>query len=277
MVKSMEEYHLFPDIKLVFGSENTSEHSGIGITYCFDGVREYLIDGRYFYLAAGSYIVFHNDEVICSDSSGFRSVTMMIDDKKATENTEVMLFDSRSFTDKLTGYTPYITKADSEIAKLFCDIGEFCKSSDTVMLRIRIIEVLMLISNGLSGIPEDKRKKCMAAAELICNDIAVHYTIPQLAAYSQLNSTTFKESFRLAFGCSVYCYAKCRKMFRAVELLLHTDMKIIDIAAEVGYCNASKFAKAFYDVIGKNPKCFRIDNKRYLNRINNSVAASAGY
>ena len=273
----MNKYQLFPDICLICGTEKTPAFSGIEITYCFDGVREYFIDGGYYYLTAGSYIILSNNEAICSDSPGFRGITVIIDNKKVPEETGDMLFNSRSFTDTLTGYTPYIAKADMEISKLFCDAGKFCKSAEIGLLRIRVIEALMLISNGIYTVPADKSGKAMAAADLICSDIITHYTIPQLAEYSQLNPTTFKESFRLTFGCSVYFYAKCRKMFRASELLVHTDMKIINIAEEVGYCNASKFAKAFCDVIGTTPKHFRMEHKKSLKEIVPCGAAFAAY
>ena len=51
-------------------------------------------------------------------------------------------------------------------------------------------------------------------------------------------------------------------MFRAAELLRNTEMKIIDIAEEVGYCNASKFSSAFRDVMGIAPKNYQMERKR---------------
>ena len=50
-------------------------------------------------------------------------------------------------------------------------------------------------------------------------------------------------------------------MFRAAELLRTTDMKVIDVAEEVGYSNASKFSSAFRDVMGVNPKYFQMEHK----------------
>ena len=274
---SMEEYQLFPDIRLICGAEKTSAYDGIGITYCFEGVREYYIGKRYFYLTAGSCIIYRNNTLISADSTDLRTITLIIDSNNAPESSDDMLFDSKSFTDKLSVYTPYITKADSETARLFAETEKFRRSSDTVMLRIRAVEALMLISNSLNSIPADKREKALAASELICGDIMTHYTIRQLSERFRMNPTTFKETFRQIFGCSVYSYVKNRKMFRAAELLLHTDMKIIDIAAEVGYCNASKFAKAFCNVTGKTPRRFRTEHIKRLNAEVPCVTASAQY
>lgn|GEM_PF-1172635 len=274
---SMEEYQIFPDIKLICGAEKTSVNDGIGITYCFEGVREYYIGERYFYLTAGNCMICRNNAITCADSTDLRTITLIIDSKNAPEGSDVMLFDSRSFTDKLSFCMPYIIKADSKISKLFAETEKFCKSSDTVMLRIRAVEALMLISNSLNSITADKREKALAASEFICGDIMTHYTIQQLSERFRMNPTTLKETFRQICGCSVYTYVKNRKMFRAAELLLHTDMKIIDIAAEVGYCNASKFAKAFCNVIGKTPRHFRMEHNKLLNTGIPSVTAPALY
>ena len=51
-------------------------------------------------------------------------------------------------------------------------------------------------------------------------------------------------------------------MFRAAKLLRDTDMKIIDIAEEVGYSNASKFSYAFRSVMGAAPKRFRMEQNK---------------
>ncbi len=271
---SMEEYQLFPDIRLICGAEKTSAYDGIGITYCFEGVREYYIGKRYFYLTAGSCIIYRNNTLTYTDSTDLRTITLIIDSNNAPESSDDMLFDSKSFTDKLSVYTPYITKTDSETARLFAETEKFRRSSDTVMLRIRAVEALMLISNSLNSIPADKREKALAASELICGDIMTHYTIQQLSERLRINPTTFKETFRQIFGCSVYAYVKNRKMFRAAELLQRTDMKIIDIAAEVGYSNASKFAKAFCDVTGKTPRHFRTEHNK---RLSTEIPCAAAY
>lgn len=46
-------------------------------------------------------------------------------------------------------------------------------------------------------------------------------------------------------------------MHKASLLILSNKMKIIDIALELGYSNASKFAKAFKDIYGVTPSEYR--------------------
>ena len=89
--------------------------------------------------------------------------------------------------------------------------------------------------------------------------------IRRLAEQFAIAPHTLKAEFSRYFGSSVYSYTKLRKMFRAAELICTADMKIIDIAEEVGYCNASKFSSAFRSVMGTAPKDYRTEHKAEKN------------
>ena len=52
-------------------------------------------------------------------------------------------------------------------------------------------------------------------------------------------------------------YVRAQKMHAAAELLRSTDQTVLDIAGQFGYDNASKFAKAFRDIIGVSPNSYR--------------------
>lgn len=273
----MNEYRLFPDIKLICGTEKTSAHSCIGITYCVDGIREYCIDGRYFYLTAGSYIVLRNNDIISAESSGFNAVTIIIDHKKAPPHADDMLLDRTKLTDRLDRQSRYIFAANDDISRIFTDIRSHCRTYDTSMLRIKTIEALMLISKDIDTLLNDNYGKIKHVGELICNNISSHFTIPRLSDFFELNPTTLKSTFKQYHGCPVYAYAKNRKMFRAAELMSTSDMRIIDIAEEVGYCNASKFSSAFREVIGVNPKYYQMEHKKLRPQQSRFVSENIAY
>ena len=52
-------------------------------------------------------------------------------------------------------------------------------------------------------------------------------------------------------------WLRLQKMHGAAELLRSTDRTVLDIAGQFGYDNASKFARAFRDVIGVSPNEYR--------------------
>ena len=60
-----------------------------------------------------------------------------------------------------------------------------------------------------------------------------------------------------SYGDTPYAYLKKYKMNLAAQWLSENKMKIGDIALELGYSNASKFAKAFQSVYGMLPKDYR--------------------
>jgi AraC-like DNA-binding protein len=258
----MNEYWLFPDIKLICGADKTSAQYDISITYCINGIREYCIDGRYFYLKAGNYIILRDDNFISAESSEFSAATVIIDDKNASNSADNILFDISILTDKLYQQSRYIFTANEDISRIFTEICTNCCTYDMSMLRIKTIEALMLISNYIETTTSDNYSKIKLTGELICSNISSHFTISQLSDFFELNPTTLKNAFKQYHGCPVYSYVKNRRMFRAAELLSTSDMRIIDIAEEVGYCNASKFSSAFREVIGKNPKHYQTEHKK---------------
>ena len=63
--------------------------------------------------------------------------------------------------------------------------------------------------------------------------------------------------FRKESGINVTKYILMLRIYESQRLLLATDMKIIDIAMEVGFGSMSNFYKYFKRVCGRNPKDYR--------------------
>ena len=64
-------------------------------------------------------------------------------------------------------------------------------------------------------------------------------------------------SFRGVYGMTPAAFLRAQKMHAAALLLRESDRTVLDIASQFGYDNASKFAKAFRDVIGVPPNSYR--------------------
>ena len=79
----------------------------------------------------------------------------------------------------------------------------------------------------------------------------------QMAKEAHLNLSVFHLVFSHIYGDTPYAYLKKYKMNLAAQWLSENKMKIVDIALELGYSNASKFAKAFQSVYGMLPKDYR--------------------
>ena len=63
--------------------------------------------------------------------------------------------------------------------------------------------------------------------------------------------------FRKESGINITNYILMLRLYESQRFLLTTDMKIIDIAMEVGFGSMSNFYKYFKRICGKNPKDYR--------------------
>ena len=74
--------------------------------------------------------------------------------------------------------------------------------------------------------------------------------------------SAFHSIFLQVYGETPYAYLKKYKMDIAAQRLAESDDSVLDIAAELGYSNASKFAAAFRSVYGMLPKDYRRTKKQ---------------
>ena len=96
-----------------------------------------------------------------------------------------------------------------------------------------------------------------AIREYLISHLDEKVSLEQLAKEAHLNLSVFHLVFSHIYGDTPYAYLKKYKMNLAAQWLSEDKMKIGDIALELGYSNASKFAKAFQSVYGMLPKDYR--------------------
>lgn len=273
----MKEIQLFPDIKLIYGDLPITAGNGeLMISCCTSGICECKAGEDHYYLSDESLIILENSRSCrMSCSSNYCGISLLIAHQFASGDVSG-LFEITDIIGNINNRSHCILPADSELRSAISGIYQVLTENDIPMIRIRVIEFLMMIKKQ-DSVSSKHIEKVRDTGYLICQNISEHFSIQQLSDIFRINQTTLKGEFKKYFGCSVYAYAKNRKMFRAAELLLQTDMKIIDIAAEVGYCNSSKFASAFQSVMGVSPKHFRMEHIRCFNKANACAAALTAY
>ncbi len=82
-------------------------------------------------------------------------------------------------------------------------------------------------------------------------------TIRELAALENYNVSYYSEWFRRSFGCLPSEYLRMVRIEKAREILATTRYRVIDVAIQVGYGNASSFTRAFREVEGVTPSRYR--------------------
>ena len=104
--------------------------------------------------------------------------------------------------------------------------------------------------------PEEKA--CIEKARrLIEQNIRRHYSTVELAQRVQLNEFTFKIGFRQATGVGTFEYLLQRRLNKAHDLLIHTDLPIKVIPEQVGYESLTGFITGFKKYFGYTPGSLR--------------------
>jgi len=93
--------------------------------------------------------------------------------------------------------------------------------------------------------------------EILCADLSRNHTARELAERFQVSETSLKNYFRGVFGENLSIFLREARMRRAAELLQDTELRVAEIAAQVGYENQSKFAAVFARQFGCPPLEYR--------------------
>lgn len=131
--------------------------------------------------------------------------------------------------------------------------NEFALSSEIHRLLCTLLEPAP--SKNTPGLPY------ASALTDLCVYIDEHLDQPLsvgiLAAQIPLSPSHFSKIFRRYMGFSPYDYIRSRRITRAKELLLRSEMSVCDIAAATGFSSESNFFKAFRASSGSSPLHFR--------------------
>ena len=163
----------------------------------------------------------------------------------------------------------YVSPAPVKLQHLFSEIYEAKGRESAGYFKIKAVELLYHIDqltqvNGCDFKYFDRGQ--IQAVKEIRNYLEGHLDeripLEQLAKEAHLSLPVFYDIFAHIYGDTPYVYLKRYKMNLAANILLNENRKIGDIALELGYSNASKFAKAFQSVYGILPKDYRNRNKK---------------
>ena len=123
-----------------------------------------------------------------------------------------------------------------------------------------IAEILSQSKNSNSTIRNlnaDDRDAINRISEEINNDPGREYSIHDLCKIGNLNEHKLKLAFKSILGKTAFTYLRHVRMDYAAELLKDDRHSVIQVANEVGYSNASHFARAFKDRHGLLPKAYQ--------------------
>jgi AraC-like DNA-binding protein len=95
------------------------------------------------------------------------------------------------------------------------------------------------------------------ARELVEQNLALRYTIQQLAGIAGMGVTKFQAAFKMHFGYNVFEFTQQQRMQKAHALVIENYHSIKAIARLCGYRHTSHFNTAFKKRFGISAKKIR--------------------
>ncbi|RUS46873.1 AraC family transcriptional regulator [Cohnella sp. AR92] len=89
-----------------------------------------------------------------------------------------------------------------------------------------------------------------------------HLALNDIAEAFHMNAYYLAHVFKDKYDDSPINYMLRRRMEEATRLLMHTDMKVVEIAGFLGYENANYFTNLFRKTMGESPTQFKKKGKR---------------
>ncbi|MBS2970076.1 AraC family transcriptional regulator [Metabacillus sp. KIGAM252] len=124
--------------------------------------------------------------------------------------------------------------------------------------------ILLLIARQQPAVPETSGK--LSKSELWMKEVLfyidLHYTdheltLPALAEQALVSPEHFSRIFRRVTGLTLPAYLGVKRLFKAKELLWHTDLSVAFISDACGYKSVSYFHSKFKEQLGCTPGEFR--------------------
>ncbi len=271
------QFHSIHCKSFTFPLRNSDLGRGIKISYCIEGRAEIrMSDNKFLFMEPGLLSL---DTRTIQDSFRFPSghyhgvelyIHDYVEEKIPTIWQEFNLslekikekFSMVNDEYKIISHTDH---ANESFKTVFLDLLNNFRGYGTVYSRIKIMELLFLLQNvylpdkckfnTLMTIGQVEIAKKMQ--EIITNDLSENHTLKSFSNKFGVSSSSLKNYFQGVYGKNISTYIREYRMSEAALALYKSDTSVADIAAKVGYQNASKFSAAFRKFYGKSPLEYR--------------------
>lgn len=103
----------------------------------------------------------------------------------------------------------------------------------------------------------DSQRAIEPAVAYIEKHFSAPISIPQLCRLCHCSESWLFKTFRSATGVSPITYKHNILIQHALDMLVHTNLSIEEISAELGFSTSNYFRKVFYKITGKTPREIR--------------------
>lgn len=274
-------YKVFPGIELniysvhmnrfYFGTEERGNF--MEIQHCYEGRMEQVREDGAAYIMPGDLSVMVKRQRRSEYSfplCHYHGISISIDTDAAPECLSCFLEDvnirPKELTARLCGKENcFIIRSQDYIEHIFAELYSVPEDCKKGYYKIKILELLLVLGsvspemNSVSALSLSKMQVDLAkkATTWLSENLDRQTTVSELSGRFHVSQTHLQNAFKGVYGVPVSSYIRILKMQSAALRLIHTDISILEIAAEFGYSNAGKFASAFQKVMGATPGEYR--------------------
>ncbi|MFQ9054116.1 MAG: helix-turn-helix domain-containing protein [Oscillospiraceae bacterium] len=160
----------------------------------------------------------------------------------------------------------FAARSSRRVEHVFSELYQVPEDLRRGYLKVKILELLLFLSAlevpaqpqaAAPGLSRGQVSLARKTADYLLANTESKVTVQELSRHFGASAAQIQASFRGVYGRSPAAWLRLQKMHGAAELLRSTDRTVLDIAGQFGYDNASKFARAFRDVIGVSPNEYR--------------------
>ena len=163
-----------------------------------------------------------------------------------------------------------LTVAQSKV-ELDCQAAQACLSDATALLLANLKRdgVRETGSASRGGLPRWQAKRLVTYIE---ENLDRPITSENLTALTGTSAGHFFRTFKATFGLAPFAYIASRRIERAQELMVTTNLPLCQIALDCGLCDQSHLTRLFRRLVGTTPSGWR---RQYARGVFESTLADA--
>ncbi|MEJ8545214.1 ABC transporter substrate-binding protein [Brevibacillus borstelensis] len=154
-------------------------------------------------------------------------------------------------------------------AFMLCDLISACLCSDHSLERFRgqsaFLELMYVLLKNIRLLPERDPRTALDRTKAY---IETHYkenlTIEQLARMADISPKYFVDLFKKTYGKSCIDYLTEVRINNAKRLMTRSDIRVRDLAHQVGYSDEFYFSRKFKKEVGVSPSVYMKNRRRKI-------------
>lgn len=255
----------------------THWHEKIEILACQQGSFEMTIENETVIVHEGEYIIvnqalLHAAKAVNNTCSihhalifDLKLLNSFLYDFSQSQFLDPLLNKELLFPQKITRDQPWGEQCCAELDAIFVNFAQqrFGWELSVKANLLKVISILLLEQQFVrqqqhgQHIKHEKAQMLKTSIDYLQHHMQQKITIPELAALINVSPEYFCRFFKQHTGITAIEYLHQLRIERAVNLLLNTDLSVLDVSLQVGFDDQSYFSKKFKLLKGVTPAKFR--------------------